>query len=187
MFVFLTYLPVFLLKFWSGELIGCGIWFRIQRVPTLHTFDGPATPKQEIPEKMWWWHHHHVFSGISCFWGSGVRQKYAVWVLVGFGIKLRMQRALLIEIWVKTQRDMSKIRTKKVFSFMTNMSIQPLWLTHFIEILLVLEFQLTKLIVGPFSYKAHFRPQISSNALESCTFLSPHGGSYPSTIVPPGP
>ena len=46
---------------------------------------------------------------------------------------------------------------------MTNMSIQPLWLTHFIEILLVLEFQLTKLIVGAISYKAHFRPQISSN------------------------
>ena len=46
---------------------------------------------------------------------------------------------------------------------MTNRSIQPLWLTHFIEILLVLEFQLTKFIVGTFSYKAHFRPQISSN------------------------
>ena len=43
------------------------------------------------------------------------------------------------------------------------MSIQPLWLTHFIEILLVLEFQLTKFIVAMFSYKAHFRPQISSN------------------------
>ena len=46
---------------------------------------------------------------------------------------------------------------------MTNMSIQPLWLTHFIEILLVLEFQLTKFVVGAFSYKAHFRPQIFSN------------------------
>ena len=46
---------------------------------------------------------------------------------------------------------------------MTNMTIQPLWLTHFIEILLVLEFELTKFIVGVFSYKAHFRPQISSN------------------------
>ena len=46
---------------------------------------------------------------------------------------------------------------------MTNMSIQPLWLTHFIENLLVLQFQLTKFIVGAFSYKAHFRPQISSN------------------------
>ena len=46
---------------------------------------------------------------------------------------------------------------------MTNMSIQPLWLTHFIEILLVLEFQLTKFIVGTFSHKAFFRPQISSN------------------------
>ena len=27
--------------------------------------------------------HHHVFSGISCFWGSEVRQKYAEWLLVG--------------------------------------------------------------------------------------------------------
>ena len=43
------------------------------------------------------------------------------------------------------------------------MSIQPLWLTHFIEILLVLKFQLTKTYFGTFSYKAHFRPQISSN------------------------
>ena len=46
---------------------------------------------------------------------------------------------------------------------MTIMSIQPLWLTHFIEIILVLEFQLTKFIIGAFSYKAHFRPQIYSN------------------------
>ena len=50
---------------------------------------------------------------------------------------------------------------------MTNMSIQPLWLTHFIEILLVLEFQLAKFIVDAFSYKAHFRPQISSNVYNS--------------------
>ena len=48
---------------------------------------------------------------------------------------------------------------------MTNMSIQPLWLTHFIEILLVLEFQLTQFIVGAFSYKAHFRPRISPNGI----------------------
>ena len=27
--------------------------------------------------------HHHVFSGIYCFWGSGVRQQYVEWVLVG--------------------------------------------------------------------------------------------------------
>ena len=47
---------------------------------------------------------------------------------------------------------------------MSKMPIQPLWLTYFIEILLVLEFQLTKTYFGTFSYKAHFRPQISSNA-----------------------
>ena len=74
--------------------------------------------KQEIPEKMWWWCHHHIFSGMSCFWGSGVHQKYAVWVLVGCRIKFRIQQALPIKIWVKTQGDMSKIQTKKVVFFM---------------------------------------------------------------------
>ena len=39
----------------------------------------PLPEKQEIPEKTWWWCHHHVFSGISCFLGSGVHQKYTVW------------------------------------------------------------------------------------------------------------
>ena len=62
---------------------------------------------------------------------------------------------------------MSKIQTKKVFFLMTNMSIQPLWLTYFIEILLVLEFQLTKTHFGMFSYNAHFRPQIFSNEREN--------------------
>ena len=117
-FVFSTYLPVFLLKFRSGELVGCGIWFCIQRVPTLHTFDRPRYPKnKKYLKKLWWWHHHHVFSGISCFWGNGVRQKYAVWVLVGCGIKFRIQQALPLKIWVKTQWDMSKIWTKKVAFF----------------------------------------------------------------------
>src|SRR5713226_2545267 len=47
LFVFLTYLPMFLLKFRSGDLVGCGIKFRIQRVPTQHTFDRPRYPKNK--------------------------------------------------------------------------------------------------------------------------------------------
>ena len=47
LFVFSTYLPMFLLKFRSRELIGCEIKFRIQRVPTRHTFDGPCYPKNK--------------------------------------------------------------------------------------------------------------------------------------------
>ena len=115
-----TYLIVFLLKFWSGELVGCEIWFRIQRAPTLHSFDGPRYPKnKKYLKKMWWWHHHHVCLGISYFWGSGIHQKYVVWVLVGCRIKFRIQRSLPLENWVKTQGDMSKIRTQKVvFSFL---------------------------------------------------------------------
>ena len=61
-----------------------------------------------------------------------------------------------------TMRYVENMNKKSSF-LMTNMSIQPLWLTYFIEILLVLEFQLTKTNFGTFSYKAHFRPQISSN------------------------
>ena len=44
---FSTYLIVFLLKFRSGELVGCGIWFRIQQGPTMHTFDGARYPKNK--------------------------------------------------------------------------------------------------------------------------------------------
>ena len=44
-FIFLTYIPMFLLKFWAGELVGCGIKFYIQQVPTRHIFDRPRYPK----------------------------------------------------------------------------------------------------------------------------------------------
>ena len=47
LFVFSTYIPVFLLKFRSVELFGCRIKFHIQRVPTQHTFDGTRYPKNK--------------------------------------------------------------------------------------------------------------------------------------------
>ena len=47
LFVFSTYLPVFLLKFRLGELVVCRTKFRIQRVPTRHTFDRPLYPKNK--------------------------------------------------------------------------------------------------------------------------------------------
>ena len=77
----------------------------------------PLPPKKEILENTWWWHHHHVFSSISCSWGSGAHQRYADWVLIGCGIKFRIQQALLLRIWVKPKGDMSKIRTQKVVFF----------------------------------------------------------------------
>ena len=45
LFVFLTYIPVVLLKFWSGELVRCRIKLHIQWVPTRHNFDGTCYPK----------------------------------------------------------------------------------------------------------------------------------------------
>ena len=46
-FVFSTYLPAFLLKFQLEELVGCGIKFLIQRVPTWHNFHRPRYPKNK--------------------------------------------------------------------------------------------------------------------------------------------
>ena len=86
MFVFSTYFPIFLDKFRFEELVGWGIKFHIEWVPTRHTFDEPHYPKNKKYLKKMRWCHHHIFSGISCFWGSGVHQKYAKWVLIGFKI-----------------------------------------------------------------------------------------------------
>ena len=58
---------------------------------------------------------------------------------------------------------MSKIRTKKIVFFNDKYVNSTIMVDLFFEILLVLEFQLTKTYFGTFSYKAHFRPQISSN------------------------
>ena len=117
-FVFSTYLPVFLLKFQPGELVGCRIWFRIQRVPTLYTFDGPRYPKNKK-----YLMTSSRFFRYFLFLGSKVRQKYAKWVLVGCRIKFRIQRALPIENWVKTRGDMSKIQIKKVVFFFSSSKI----------------------------------------------------------------
>ena len=48
---------------------------------------------------------------------------------------------------------------KNVVFFYDNMSIQPLWLTHFIEILLVLEFQLKKIILARFLIRPILDPK----------------------------
>ena len=89
-----------------------------KKLPTRHTFCGPRYPKNK---KYLIKCDDDViitfFSGISCFRGSGFHQKYAVWVRVGCGIKFCIQQALPIEIWVKTQWDISKIWTKKVVFF----------------------------------------------------------------------
>ena len=86
LFVFSTYIPVFILKFRLGELLGYRIKFHIQRVSTLHTFNGPCYPKNKKYLKKCDDDVIITFSGISCFWGSGVCQKYAELVLVGYGI-----------------------------------------------------------------------------------------------------
>ena len=86
LFVFSTYLPTFLLKFRSRQLVGCGIKFCIQGLPTRHTFDGPCYPKNKKYLKNVMMMSSSHFSDISCFWGSGVHQKYIEWALVGCGI-----------------------------------------------------------------------------------------------------
>ena len=62
--VFWAYLHVVLLKFHVGALVGWVIQFRIQRVPTQHTFGGPRSTKNETPTS-------HFFMYFSFFveWG----------------------------------------------------------------------------------------------------------------------
>ena len=117
MSVFSTYLIVFLLKFRSGELVGCRIWFRIQRVPTVHTFDGPTTQKIRNTWKNVMMMSSSHFFRYFLFSGRGVHQKYGLWVLVRCKIIFHIQWTLPLRISVKTQGDMSKIRTKKVVFF----------------------------------------------------------------------
>ena len=137
LFVFLTYLLVFLLKFQMGEVvgcgIGCGIWFCIQRVPTLHTFDGPCYPKNKKYLKNMMMTSSSHFSGIYSFRGSRVCQKYAVWVLVGCGIKFHIQRAHPLIIWVKAQGYMLKIRTKKSSFFHSSSKINNYYFIIFLR------------------------------------------------------
>ena len=59
----------------------------------------PLPQKQEIPEKnVMMMSSSHFFRYFLCFLGSGVYQKYGVWVLIGCGIKFHIQRALPLEI-----------------------------------------------------------------------------------------
>ena len=64
---------------------------------------------------------------------------------------------------------------------MTNMSIQPLWLTYFIEILLVLEFQLTKTYFARFLIRPILDPKFplmddlcmgNSNSVYLCAHIN---------------
>ena len=70
LFVFLTYLPVFLLKFRLGELVRCRIKFCIQQVPTRYTFDEPRYPKNKKNLKNVIC-HHHIFQVFLIFWVAG--------------------------------------------------------------------------------------------------------------------
>ena len=56
----------------------------------------------------------NVFSCISHFSHSRVHQRYATWVLIGWGIKFFIQRVLLLKIWINTFGDKLKIRVEKI-------------------------------------------------------------------------
>ena len=98
LFVFSTYLPVFLLKVRSRELIGCGIKFCIQQVPTHHTFYGLRYPKDKKYLKKCEDDIIITFFRYFLFLGQRGSSKYGEWVLIGCGIKFHIQQALPIKI-----------------------------------------------------------------------------------------
>ena len=76
LFVFLTYLPMFSLKFRSRELVGCGIKFCIQRVSTWHTFQSPHYHKNNKYLKNVILTSSSCFFKYSLFLGSRAHQNY---------------------------------------------------------------------------------------------------------------
>ena len=92
----------------------------------------PLPQKQEIPEKNVMMTSSSHFFKYFLFQGSGVCQKYVVWVLVGCKIKFCIQWALSIKIWAKTQGDMSKIRTQKVV-FLSSSKINKYYFIIFLR------------------------------------------------------
>ena len=84
-------------------------------------------PRSTHVAYFWWtllnenWEIHekrdcnHIFSCISHFSHSMLHQKYATWVLLGWGIKIFIQRVIPLKIWVKTLGDKLKLQVEKVF------------------------------------------------------------------------
>ena len=99
-----------LLKFWARELVGYRIKLCIQWVPTLHTFDGPLYQKNKKYLKKC--DDDIIITSKVCRVGTRWMRNL-----------IPHQRSLPIEIWVKTQGDMSKIQTKKVVFFFSSSQI----------------------------------------------------------------
>ena len=78
----------------------------------LHTFDGPWYTKNEKYIKnvivITFFYAYLIFCVV------GTHRKYETWVLLGWRIKFRIQRVLLLEIWVKTLGDKLKIWIEEV-------------------------------------------------------------------------
>ena len=111
MFVFSTYLLVFLLQFRSGELVGCIIWFHIQHVPIRHTFDGPryAKNKKYLKKR----DDDIIITFFQVFLVFGVAS-HVKSMQCGYSLDAELNPP---KIWVRTQGDISKIWTKKVVLF----------------------------------------------------------------------
>ena len=104
---------------------------------------------------------YSVFSSISCFWGSGVRQKVC-------RVGTRWMRNLILHPTSSLDRNLSKNKgryvknTNQKSSFFHSSSKINNY--YFIILTIILLF---KLLFYYFPQEAHFRPQISSNEEDS--------------------
>ena len=114
--VFSTYLPNVLLKFRAGVFFGWKFNSSSKEYPCCILYIWTLLHKKwEIHQKMWLQSRFTCISHFSC---SRVHQKYATWVLLGWGIKISIQRVLRLKIWVKTLGDKLKVRVEKVVFLM---------------------------------------------------------------------
>ena len=136
---------MFLLKFQVGELVGCGIQFQIQRVPTLYTFDRPLYPKNKKYLKKC--DDDVIITFFQVFIVFGV-ERYVKSCSVG----IRWMRNQIMHPTSSPDQNFSntgryvKNTNRKSSFFLFSSKINK----YYFIILL-------------FSYEAHFRPQNSSN------------------------
>ena len=98
LFVFSTYLLVFYSNFDREISLDVEFNSASNEYPNCILLTDPSTPKIRNTWKNVMMMSSSHFSGIFCFWGRGICQKYTVWVIIECIIKFCIQQALPIEI-----------------------------------------------------------------------------------------
>ena len=127
-------------------------------------FMDPSILKTRNTWKMLWWHHHHIFHVFLVF---GVEGSVKSVQCGTHWMQNHILHPLSSPDWnlsKNTRRYIKNTDRKSRFFLWQICQFNHYGWLILLEVYLFLNSNSQELIVGVFSYKAHFRPQISSNA-----------------------